>query len=107
MHGYRPYLLLVAAKFIVLNAVAVTLFAKTEQTKSKDEKIKAMASPVASQEVFEILTLEIKPGRRDEFHNVYVTQSVPRLKKWNFDLSPTGLRCMTRIAIMSSAGSKI
>ena len=49
-----------------------------------------MASPAASQGVFEILTLEIKPGRRDEFHKVYVTQSVPLLKKWNFDLVAYG-----------------
>jgi len=45
------------------------------------EKIGAIASPAASQEVFEILTVDIKPGKRDEFHNVYVTQSVPVLKK--------------------------
>ena len=44
----------------------------------------------ASENVIEILTLDIKPGRRDEFHNVYVTQSVPLLKKWNFDLVAYG-----------------
>jgi hypothetical protein len=40
--------------------------------------------------VIEILTLDIKPGRRDEFHNIYVTQSVPLLKKWNFNLAAYG-----------------
>ena len=34
--------------------------------------------------VIEILTLDIKPGRRDEFHKVYETQSLPLLKKWGF-----------------------
>ena len=53
-------------------------------------KNQRLANPAASQEVFEILTLEIKPGRRDEFHKVYVTQSVPLLKKWNFDLVAYG-----------------
>ena len=90
MHGYRPYLLFVAAKFIALNAVAVTLFAQTEHTKGTEEKVKAMASPVASQEVFEILTLDIKPGRRDEFRQIYVNQALPLLKKWNFDVVAHG-----------------
>ncbi len=70
--------------------MAITLFAQTEHTNRTEEKLKAMASLAASQEVFEILTLDIKPGRRDEFHNVYVTQSVPLLKKWNFNLVAYG-----------------
>ncbi len=37
-----------------------------------------------SENIIEILTLDIKPGRRDEFHQVYVDQSLPLLKKWNF-----------------------
>jgi hypothetical protein len=90
MHGYRPYSLFVAAKFTVLNTVAVTLFAQTEHTKGTEEKVKAMASPVASQEVFEILTLGIKPGSRDEFRQIYVNQALPLLKKWNFDLVVSG-----------------
>jgi ketosteroid isomerase-like protein len=90
MYAYRPYLLFVAATCIVLNAVSTTLFAQTERTKGAEEKIKAMASPAASEEVIEILTLDIKPGRRDQFHNVYVTQSVPLLKKWNFNLVAYG-----------------
>jgi len=90
MKGHRPYLLFAAAAFIALSAMAITLFAQTEPTTSKEEKIKAMASAAASQKVFEILTLDIKPGRRDEFHKVYVTQSVPLLKKWKFDLVAYG-----------------
>jgi len=71
---------------IVLGAVAGTLFAQT----GTEDKVKVMASPAAPQEVFEILTLDIKAGRRDEFHNVYVTQSVPLLKKWNFNVVAYG-----------------
>jgi hypothetical protein len=93
-----------AATLIALSAVVVTLFAQTERITGAEEKIRDMASPAASQEVFEILTLDIKPGRRDEFHNVYVTQSVPLLKKWISRLSLTGRHCMARTAIMSSAG---
>jgi hypothetical protein len=83
-------LLSVAATFIALSVGGTTLFAQTELAKGTEEKINAMASPAASQDVFEILTLDIKPGRRDEFHNVYVTQSVPLLKKWNFNLVAYG-----------------
>ena len=90
MHSHRPYLIFAAGTLITLSAVAIPVFAQTERTKSTEEKIKTMASSAASQEVFEILTLDIKPGRRDEFHNVYVTQSVPLLKKWNFNLDAFG-----------------
>jgi NIPSNAP len=90
MRSHRPYLLSALGLSIVLSAVGVTMFAQTERTTGTEEKISVMASPAASQEVFEILTLEIKPGRRDEFHKVYVTQSVPLLKKWNFDLVAYG-----------------
>jgi hypothetical protein len=90
MHSHRPYLLFAVALLIALSAVAVTLFAQTERTTGTEEKISALASRAVSQEVFEILTLEIKAGRRDEFHKVYVTQSVPLLKKWNFDLVAYG-----------------
>jgi NIPSNAP len=90
MHSRRPYLFFAVATFVAQNTVAVTLFAQTERTNGAQEKIEAMASPAASQEVIEILTLDIKPGKRDEFHNVYVTQSVPLLKKWNFNLVAYG-----------------
>jgi hypothetical protein len=90
MRSHRPYLLFAVALLIALSAMTVTLFAQTERTTGTEEKISVLASPAASQEVFEILTLEIKAGRRDEFHKVYVTQSVPLLKKWNFDLVAYG-----------------
>ena len=90
MHNHRRFLLFATAALIAMSTVAVTLFAQTEHTMGAEEKIKAMASPAASQEVFEILTLDIKPGKRDEFHKVYEGQSVPLLKKWNFDLVAYG-----------------
>jgi hypothetical protein len=90
MQSHRAHFLFAAATLIALSAVTTTLFAQTEHTKDTEEKIKAMASPASSEEVFEILTLDIKPGRRDEFHTVYVTQSVPLLKKWNFNLVAYG-----------------
>ena len=74
-------LLFAAVTLIALSAVAVTVFGQTEHITGTKEKTRAMASPAASQEVFEILTLDIKPGRRDEFHNVYATHSVLLLKK--------------------------
>jgi hypothetical protein len=70
--------------------MAVALCAQTEHTMGAEEKIKAMASPAASEKVIEILILDIRPGRRDEFHRVYETQSLPVLKKWNFNLVAYG-----------------
>jgi hypothetical protein len=90
MHSHRPYLLFAAAPLIAVSSVAVTAFAQTEQIKGTKAKIGAMASPATSQEVLEILTLDIKPGRRDEFHKVYETQSLLLLKKWNFNVVAYG-----------------
>jgi NIPSNAP len=89
MFSHWPYLLFAHARSFALSVVAATMLAQTERIECGEEK-KAMVNPAASQEVFEILTLDIKPGRRDEFHNVYVAQSVPLLKKWNFNLVAYG-----------------
>jgi hypothetical protein len=40
--------------------------------------------------LIEILTLDIKPGRRDEFHKVYETRSLPLLNKWGFEVLAYG-----------------
>jgi len=90
MRSHRRSLFFAVAILIALSAGAVTLFAQTEHKTGTEEKIEAMASATASQEVFEILTLDIKPGRRGEFHKVYEAQSVPLLEKWNFDLVAYG-----------------
>jgi hypothetical protein len=34
----------------------------------------------------EIRTLNIRPGRREEFHRLYIEQALPLLKRWNFDV---------------------
>jgi hypothetical protein len=90
MHGHRSHLFFAAARFIDLSVIAVAICAQTEQTMGAEEKIKAMASPATSEKVIEILILDIKPGRRDEFHRVYETQSLPLLKKWKFNLVAHG-----------------
>ena len=41
--------------------------------------------PAASPDgVVEILTLTLKPGMRERFHRVYVSEALPLLMKWNF-----------------------
>ena len=37
-----------------------------------------------SDAVIEILTLSLKSGTRDKFHQLYVTEALPLLKKWKF-----------------------
>jgi hypothetical protein len=40
--------------------------------------------------VVEILTLTLKPGTRNRFHDVYVNQALPLLRKWKFDVVAHG-----------------
>jgi hypothetical protein len=40
--------------------------------------------------VIEILTIDLKPGARDEFHITYVSEALPLLKKWNFEVLAHG-----------------
>jgi hypothetical protein len=44
----------------------------------------------APNSVIEILTIDLKPGRRDEFHQLYVSEALPLLKKWNFEVLAHG-----------------
>jgi hypothetical protein len=44
----------------------------------------------APDSVIEILTIDLKPGRRDEFHRIYVSEALPLLKKWNFEVLAHG-----------------
>lgn len=41
-------------------------------------------------QVIEIRSLNLKPGRRQEFHRLYIEQSSPLLKRWNFDVVAQG-----------------
>ena len=38
----------------------------------------------------EFRSLNIKPGMRDEFHRLYISEALPRLKRWNFDVVAYG-----------------
>jgi hypothetical protein len=43
-----------------------------------------------SNSIIEILTIDLKPGHRDEFHKLYVGEALPLLKKWNFEVLAYG-----------------
>ena len=38
----------------------------------------------------EIRSLNLKPGRREEFHRLYIEEALPLLKRWNFDVAAHG-----------------
>jgi hypothetical protein len=88
MHGLRRRLFFAAAASSILSIVA-TLFAQQSAASASNQKtgekpVNGMEHSTAPEEVIEILTIDLKPGRRDEFHKVYETRSLPLLKKWNF-----------------------
>jgi hypothetical protein len=63
IHSLRPCFLFAAASFGALSIISGVL--------AEPQKDKTM-QPRQSDNLIEILTLDIKAGRRDEFHNVYV-----------------------------------
>jgi hypothetical protein len=84
------YLVLAA---VALNALSAIQASRGEQeigSRKSEKEREPMNNSTAPEEIIEILTLDIKPGRRDEFHKRYVTNSVPLLKKWNFNLVAYG-----------------
>ncbi len=83
-------LLLAAAAFNSLSAIQASPGKQEIEPRKPDKKADLMNSSTASEKVIEFLILDIKPGRRDEFHTRYVTKSVPLLKKWNFNLVAYG-----------------
>jgi NIPSNAP protein len=40
--------------------------------------------------LIEIRSINLKPGSREEFQRLYVEQSLPLLKRWNFDVVAHG-----------------
>ena len=38
----------------------------------------------------EIRSINLKPGRREEFHQLYIEVPLPLLKRWNFDVVAHG-----------------
>ena len=43
-----------------------------------------------SNKIIEILTIDVKPGKRDEFQKLYETEALPLLRKWKFDVVAHG-----------------
>src|SRR5215210_748497 len=41
-------------------------------------------------QIIEIRSLNLKPGRREEFHRLYIEEALPLLKRWNFDVVAHG-----------------
>ena len=50
--------------------------------------------------LIEIRSLNLKPGRREEFQRLYLEEALPLLKRWNFDVVAYGPHCMMKIRIM-------
>jgi NIPSNAP protein len=40
--------------------------------------------------LIEIRSINLKPGRRAEFHRLYLEEALPLLKRWNFDVVAHG-----------------
>ena len=40
--------------------------------------------------LIEIRTLTLKPNTRDQFHRLYIEETLPRLQRWNFDVVAHG-----------------
>jgi hypothetical protein len=40
--------------------------------------------------LIEIRSINFKPGRREEFHQLYIEEALPLLKRWNFDVVAYG-----------------
>src|SRR6266508_4319799 len=40
--------------------------------------------------LIEIRSINLKPGRREEFHRLYIEEALPLLKRWNFDVVAHG-----------------
>src|SRR5687767_4087263 len=40
--------------------------------------------------IIEIRSINLKPGSREEFHRLYIEESLPLLKRWKFDVVAHG-----------------
>jgi hypothetical protein len=51
-------------------------------------------NPLATKRIMnhfiEIRSLNIKPGKREEFHRLYIERALPLLKRWSFDVVAHG-----------------
>jgi hypothetical protein len=41
-------------------------------------------------QLIEIRSISLMPGKREEFHRLYVEEALPLLKRWNFDVVAHG-----------------
>jgi hypothetical protein len=63
-------------------AAAASLIALLPLTVSGDQQ--------AETRVVEIRSYNLKPGTRDRFHSLFVSQALPMLKRWNVDVVSYG-----------------
>ena len=45
---------------------------------------------ISKNHIIEIRSLNLKPGKREEFHRLYIEEALPLLKRWNFDVVAYG-----------------
>jgi NIPSNAP len=50
----------------------------------------APAPPAGPSTIVEIRSYNLKPGTRDRFHSLFVSQALPMLKRWNVDVVSYG-----------------
>ena len=50
----------------------------------------ARMNTYAPDKVIEILAIDVKPGKRDQFHKIYESEALPLLRKWKFDVVAYG-----------------
>jgi hypothetical protein len=55
----------------------------------------------------EIRSYNLKPGRRQEFHRLFLEEAFPMLQRWKVDVVAYGHRCMTRTLTFSCAGMPV
>jgi hypothetical protein len=58
-------------------------------TKKASPIIKGMTSEIVNH-LIEIRSTALKPGKRAEFHQLYIAEALPRLNRWNFDVVAHG-----------------
>ena len=68
----------------ILFVLAAIVFCASSHAKTQE-----MQRPVST-DVIEILILDIKPGKRDEFHKIYEKESLPLLRKWKIKVISYG-----------------
>jgi hypothetical protein len=68
---------------------------RTESMKSESEQVNNNFTPnryimSSSNLMIEIFTINLKPGTRDKFHQLYMSESLPLQKKWKIKVVAYG-----------------